>query len=95
MSKRGVVEREGDGENEERVACPVCGVSNGPVPAEKEHRRTCHIKRKLSDKLRYDEGRPIIHSSGTFTYLVHGANLDIDGHELMDEGNADHKGEED
>lgn len=95
MSKRSIVQREGDGENEERVACPGCGESNGPVPAEKEHCRTCHIPGKLSDKLRHDESSPVVHPTRMFAYLVHCANVDVDGHDLMGEGNTKHKSEED
>lgn len=94
MSKRGIVQRDSGREHEEYVACPTCGESDSPVTAE-EHRQTCHVPRKLSSKLRYDENCPVIHSSKTFTSFVHCTNVHVDGHDLMDEGNAEHENEED
>ena len=75
-----VVGREEDPEHEVGIAAPVCRKPDGPVPTEKEERRSEDVPGNFYKDLRRDERWPRIDSARTFPDLIHFA--DIEKHDL-------------
>jgi len=95
LTDSGVVQREHDAKHQVSVPPTTDGKAYGPEPAQEEEGGSQDVPRDIRGDLRRHQGRPAVHSAGSFPNFIHVAHVDERYLKLIGRGDSNDGGHED